>query len=209
MAKDGVALLDALAIKKAHIAGASMGGMIAQIIATNYPERTLSLTSIMATDGKPGLPFVGKPEVMAKVPPPAPDGDKTAYTERMVKVWQAIGSPGHPTDEKSLRDRIARDVDRSYCPPCEVRQMAASLFTSLEDRRAKLASIQVPTVVIHGAEDPLVPLEAGRDTAASIPDAELRVVPGMGHDLPEALIGTLADAITAAASRASAGAVRK
>jgi pimeloyl-ACP methyl ester carboxylesterase len=209
MAKDAVALLDALAIRKAHIAGVSMGGMIAQIVATNHAERTLSLTSIMATDGKPGLPFVGKPDVIAKVPPPAPDGDRKAYIERAVKVWQVIGSPGYPSDEETLLETITRDVDRAYCPACEARQAAAALFTSLEDRRARLRSIRIPTVVIHGAEDPLVPLEAGRDTAASIPGAELRVIPGMGHDLPRALIGAIAEGITAAASRARAGAAGK
>jgi pimeloyl-ACP methyl ester carboxylesterase len=202
LAKDAVGLLDALAIKKAHIAGGSMGGMIAQIVATNYPERTLSLTSMMATDGKPGLPIIAKPELLAKIPAPGPDGDKEAYIERQVKSWQTIGSPAYPTDEAVLRQRITRDVKRSYCPPCEVRQGAASLFTGLEDRRATLKSIKVPTVVIHGAEDPLVPVEAGRDVAANIPGAELRIIPGMGHDIPPELVKSVADAITAAASRA-------
>jgi pimeloyl-ACP methyl ester carboxylesterase len=203
MAKDAVGLLDALAIKKAHIAGASMGGMIAQIVATNYPERTLSLTSMMAGDGKPGVPPVAKPERMAKIPPPGPDEDKNAYTERQVKSWQAIGSPSYPTDEEILRQRVTRDLERSYCPSCEARQGAASLFTALEDRRVRLNSIQVPTVVIHGAEDPLVPVEAGRDVAANIPGAELRIIPGMGHDIPPALVRAVVDAITAAASRAT------
>lgn len=203
MAKDAMGLLDALAIKKAHIAGASMGGMIAQIVATNYPERTLSLTSMMATDGKPGLPIVAKPERLAKIPPPGPDADKKAYIERQVKSWQAIGSPAYPTDEAILRQRITRDVERSYCPPCDARQGAASLFTALEDRRGKLKTIQAPTVVVHGAEDPIVPVEAGHDAAANIPGAELRIIPGMGHDLPAALVQTVADAIAAAASRAA------
>jgi pimeloyl-ACP methyl ester carboxylesterase len=209
MAKDAVGLLDALAIKKVHIAGGSMGGMIAQIVATNYPERTLSLTSMMATDGRPGLPIVAKPELMANIPPPGPDADKKAYIERQVKTWQAIGSPAYPTSEAVLRQRITREVERSYCPPCEARQGAASLFTALEDRRAKLKLIQAPTVVIHGAEDPLVPVEAGRDVAVSIPGAELRIIPGMGHDIPPALVKTFADAITAAASRATGSMRRK
>jgi pimeloyl-ACP methyl ester carboxylesterase len=201
MARDAVALLDALAIRKAHIAGASMGGMIAQILATNYPQRTLSLTSIAATDGKPGLTVFGKPELAAKIPPPAPDGDKKAYIERQVKMWQAIGSPGYPTEEAVLRAKVTRDVERSYCPACEARQAAASLFTAMEDRRAKLKAIRAPSVILQGAEDPIVLLEAGRDVAANIPGSELRVIPGMGHDIPVALVKTVADAITAAASR--------
>jgi pimeloyl-ACP methyl ester carboxylesterase len=203
MARDAVGLLDALGIKKAHIAGGSMGGMIAQIVATDHPEHTLSLTSIMATDGKPGLPVIAKPDVTAKIPPPAPDGDKEAYIARQVKALQIIGSPAYPTDEKTLRERVVRAVQRSYYPAGEARQGAAALVTALEDRRAKLRTIKAPTVVLHGAEDPIVPVEAGRDVAANIPGAELRVIPGMGHDLPIALVNTFADAITAAASRAT------
>jgi pimeloyl-ACP methyl ester carboxylesterase len=164
---------------------------------------------MMATDGRPGLPLVAKPELMANIPPPGPDANKKAYIERQVKTWQAIGSPAYPTSEAVLRQRITRDVERSYCPPCEARQGAASLFTALEDRRAELKSIRAPTVVIHGAEDPLVPVEAGGDVAASIPAAELRIIPGMGHDIPPALVKTFADAITAAASRATGSMRRK
>jgi pimeloyl-ACP methyl ester carboxylesterase len=203
MAKDAVGLLDALAIKKAHIAGASMGGMIAQIVATTYPERTLSLTSMMATSGKPGLPIIAKPELLASIPPPGPDADKKAYIERQVKLWQAIGSPAYPTDEAVVRQRVVREVERSYCPACEARQGAASLFTGMEDRRSKLKTIRVPTVVIHGADDPLVPVEAGRDVAANISGADLRIIPGMGHEIPAALVRTVVDAITAAATCAN------
>jgi pimeloyl-ACP methyl ester carboxylesterase len=209
MAKDAVSLLEALGIKKAHIAGASMGGMIAQIVAANYPERTLTLTSMMATSGKPGLPIVATPEKMAAIPPPGPDADKDAYIARQIKVWQAIGSPAYPTDEAVLRKRIVQQVERSYCPACEARQGAASLFTGMEDRRAKLNSIQAPTVVVHGAEDPLVPVDAGRDVAANIPGAELRIIPGMGHEVPDALVKTIADAIVAAASRAAGSKQKK
>lgn len=205
MAKDAVSLLDALKIKQAHIVGGSMGGMIAQIVATNYPERTLSLTSMMATDGKPGLPIIAKPERFAGVPPPGPAVDKQAYIERLVKAWQALGSPAYPTQESVLRKRITRAVLRSYCPACEERQGAASLYTGLEDRRQKLKNITVPTMVIHGAEDPIVPVEAGRDVAANIHGAELRIIPGMGHDLPLALIKNIADAIVTVASRARSG----
>ena len=200
MADDAVGVLDALGIKKAHIAGASMGGMIAQIVATNHPEHTLSLTSMMATDGKPGLPIIANPERVSKIPTPAADGDKKAYIERQVKVWQTIGSQTYPIEEQRLLDRINRDVERSYCPACEARQGAASLYTAMEDRRLKLKTIHVPTVVIQGTEDPVIPVEAARDVAANIPGAELRIIPGMGHDMPRALVKTVADAITANAS---------
>jgi pimeloyl-ACP methyl ester carboxylesterase len=201
MAKDAVGLLGALGIKKAHIAGASMGGMIAQIIATNYPDRTLSLTSMMAPDGKPGLPIVANPQRMASIPPPNPKEDKQAYIERRIKTMQALGSPSNPVPEAELRGIVTREVERSYCPACDDRQGAASLFTTLEDRRAYLKNIHVPVLVIHGADDPLVPVEASKDVASIIPGARLLVLPGMGHDLPPSLMKTVADAIADNASR--------
>jgi pimeloyl-ACP methyl ester carboxylesterase len=201
MARDAVGLLDALGVKKAHVAGVSMGGMIAQIVATDHPKHTLSLTSIMATDGKPGLPIVAKPERLASVPPPGGADDKSAYIARQVKVYQALAGPDHPPAEADLRERVNREVERSFCPLCEARQAAAALFTAMEDRRARLNGLEVPTVVLHGADDPIVPVEAGRDVAENVPGADLRIVPGMGHDIPAALAKVVADAITAAASR--------
>jgi len=201
MAADAVGLLEALGIKQAHIAGVSMGGMIAQIVATDYPQRTLSLTTMMASDGKPGLPIIAKPERLPQIPPPGPDAGRQAYIDYQVKMRLAIAGPKYVPNEQDLIRRISRDVERSFCIPCEARQSAASLFGALEDRRAKLATIRVPTVVVHGDEDPLVPVEAGRDVAAHIPAAELRIIPGMGHDIPQALVTTVADAISAAASR--------
>jgi pimeloyl-ACP methyl ester carboxylesterase len=201
MAKDAVGLLDALKISRAHLAGVSMGGMIAQIVAASYPDRVLSLTSIMATSGKPGLPIVAKPERFAALPPPSSDMSKQAYIERQVQVTQALRSGAYPVPDARLRDRIKRDVDRAYCPPCEARQSAAALFTALEDRRSALKSITVPTVVVHGDDDPIVPLVAGKDVAESISGAELRIVRGMGHDIPESLVKAVSDAIVSAASR--------
>src|SRR5262245_26520952 len=206
MARDAGGLLDALGIKKAHIAGPSMGGMIGQIIAAEHPDRTLSLTSIMASSGKPsgkpGLP-IAKPEVIAKIPPPAPVGDKQAYIEQRIKVLQLIGSPRAPIDETILREWVTRDVERSYYPAGEARHAAASLQAAYEDRRPKLKTIKVPTVVVHGEDDPIIAVEAGRAVAANIPGAEFRLLPGLGHVFPPALDKDIADAITAAASRAT------
>jgi pimeloyl-ACP methyl ester carboxylesterase len=120
----------------------------------------------------------------------------------MVKSWQVIGSQTYSEDQHVLSEKIARDMERSYCPACEARQGAASLVPAMEDRRPKLQTIRVPTVVIQGDEDPIIPMEAARDVAASIPGAEIRVIHGMGHDLPPALVKTVVDAIVLAASRA-------
>jgi pimeloyl-ACP methyl ester carboxylesterase len=202
MAKDAVGLLDALGIQKAHIVGASMGGMIAQLVAANHPERTLSLTSIMSSTGNPALPQA-KPEAMeVLMSPAAPAGDIEAIVARGIKAWNTIGSPGYRTDEKTLREWVLRDATRSFYPVGIARQMAAIVANG--DRREKLKKVKAPTVVLHGADDPLVPVEGGKDTAASIAGAELRIVPGMGHDFPIALVKTFADAITAAAKRAGA-----
>lgn len=201
MAGDAVGLLDALGVKRAHIVGASMGGMIAQLVAINHPDRVLSLTSIMSTTGNPALPQ-GKPEAMAVLMTPAPEGDIEAAVARGINAWKVIGSPGFPTDDKILREWVTRDVRRSLYPVGVARQMAAIVANG--DRREKLKNLNVPAVVLHGGDDPLVPVEGGKDTAANIPGAELIVVPGMGHDFPIALVKTFADAISKATARAGA-----
>jgi pimeloyl-ACP methyl ester carboxylesterase len=202
MAKDAVGLMDELQIKKAHVVGASMGGMIAQIVATNYPERTLSLTSMMAPTGKPGIPFIAKPDRLATVPQPSPNEDRAAYIARRIKTMQALESPANPSSEEDLRRIVTREVNRSYCPGCDDRQGAASLFTTLEDRRTKLKSIHVPVLAIHGADDPLVPVEASKDLTEIVANARLLVLPGMGHDMPPSLMKTIANAIADNAAQA-------
>lgn len=202
MAADGMALLDALGIDKAHIAGASMGGMIVQLMAANHPEKVLSVTSIMSNTGNPDVPQ-GTDEAMGALMAPAPDPDDyEAIVARGMHTWNVIGSPGYRTPEPQLREWVERDTKRSYYPQGTIRQMAA--IVSNGDRREKLKKLNVPAVVLHGAEDPLVPVAGGEDTAKNIPGAELRVIPGMGHDFPVALVDVFADAITAAAERASA-----
>ncbi|MFN3859289.1 MAG: alpha/beta fold hydrolase [Caulobacter sp.] len=200
MAEDAVGLLDALAIDKAHIVGASMGGMIAQLVAADYPERTLSLTSIMSTTGNRQLP-PGTPEAMAALstPAPSPHDDLEGFLAHGLKTARIIGSPDH-IDEAALRERMAADVQRSYAPAGFLRQYAAVLASP--DRRPKLKGVTAPTVVIHGEIDPLVPLAGGRDTAETVPGAELVVIPGMGHDVPTVFWDQIIDAIAAVATRA-------
>lgn len=199
MAADAAGLLDALGIDRAHIVGASMGGMIAQNFAANYRERTLSLTSIMSTTGNPAVP-PAKPEAMAVLTNRPATADPEALMAFLANAARVIGSPAYPASEERLLARIRADLERSHSPTGYVRQMAA--IVAAGDRRARLAAITAPTLVIHGDADPLVSVEGGRDTAASIKGAELKIIPGMGHDLPLELVGTIADAVAGIASRA-------
>ena len=198
MAADAMGLLDALGIAKAHIVGASMGGMIAQLIAADYPARTLSLTSIMSTTGNPTLP-PAKPEAMAVLTNRPPSPDLATMIDFGVAAARIVGSPGYPQDEQRLRTRVKADFERSFAPTGFGRHIAAVVATG--DRRAKLATVTAPTLVIHGDADPLVPVEGGHDTAANIKGAELLIIPGMGHDLPLQLVEQIADAIAKVAAR--------
>jgi pimeloyl-ACP methyl ester carboxylesterase len=192
MAADGVGLLGALGIDKAHVVGASMGGMIAQHIAFSYPKRVLSLTSIMSTTGNPRLPGARKDALDVLIRRPA-STEEAVLVEHGIKIARTIGSPAYPSDETRLRARVTRDVRRSFYPAGMPRQLAAIVDDGC--RRDRLSRIAAPTLVIHGEADPLVPVEGGRDTAAHIPGARLKTFPGMGHDLPLALVDEIADAI--------------
>ncbi len=185
MAADAVGLLDALDIRRAHVMGASMGGMIAQLVAAIYPDRVLSLTSIMSSTGNLGLP-PSKPEAMAVLTTRPAGTDVETMVAHGVRSEKIIGSPGYPADETALAARVRRDYERMFYPAGPGRQLAAVVANG--DRRPVIASIKAPTMVIHGTDDPLVPVEAGRDTAATIPGALLTEVPGMGHNLPDELI---------------------
>jgi pimeloyl-ACP methyl ester carboxylesterase len=191
MAADAVGLLDALDIRRAHIMGASMGGMIAQLVAAEYPDRVLSLTSIMSSTGNPGLP-PSKPEAMAVLTSRPTGNDRETMIAHGLRAEKIIGSPGYPVSEDVMRARVERDFDRMHYPAGPGRQLAAVVANG--DRRAAIATIKAPTMVIHGADDPLVPVEAGRDTATTSAGAPITEVPGMGHNLPEALIPTVLDA---------------
>jgi pimeloyl-ACP methyl ester carboxylesterase len=183
MADDAIELLDALAIRAAHVVGASMGGMIAQTLAIRHPERVLSLTSVMSTTGEPGVAESTEAAVGVLLAPPARSRDEAM--ERAVAASRVIGSPGIPRDEQDVRDRAARAWDRGVNPAGFARQLAAVYASG--DRTPALRSIDVPTLVVHGEDDPLIPVGGGRATAAAIPGAELWTVPGLGHDLPRAL----------------------
>ena len=180
MAADAVGLLDALKIEKAHICGMSMGGMIAQSLAINYPRRVLSLTSIYSTTGNPHLPQP-KPEVMGLLLTPPPQ-DREPFVQFYLNVFRAITGPRFGLDEKWVRDTMAQAFDRSYCPQGTGRQLVAILTQS--NRKAALKGVSVPTLIIHGDADPLASVEAGKDTAEAVPGAELKIIEGMGHDLP-------------------------
>jgi pimeloyl-ACP methyl ester carboxylesterase len=191
MADDTAGLLDALGFASAHVVGMSMGGMIAQALAVHHPGRVTSLGSIMSTTGDPRVGHPS-PEVIALVmkrPPPGRDEN----IELGVRVWNAIRSPGYPFNEAQVRERVARAYDRGFYPPGLARQAAAIM--AQRDRTARLHDVRVPTVVIHGAEDPLINRSGGEATARAIPGAKLVIVPGMGHDLPEGVWGVVIDAL--------------
>ncbi|RKT02615.1 pimeloyl-ACP methyl ester carboxylesterase [Streptomyces sp. 3211.6] len=198
MAADTVGLLDALGLASAHVVGLSLGGAIGQLMAIGYPDRVRSLTSLMSTTGAPG---VGQPDpgvlgVLAG-PPPA---NREEAIERTVRAVRVMGSPGFPCDEAAERERATRAFDRDYDPLGVARQALASLASG--DRTALLAGVRVPTLVIHGNDDPVCDVSGGRATAAAVPDAELAVFEGMGHDLPRELWPEIASRITALAGRA-------
>lgn len=197
MAADAVALLDALGIDKAHIVGASMGGMIAQLVAATYPERTLSLTSIMSTTGNRRVPPARPEAFTALTTPPPANATLTDMIPHVTRIARAIGSPAYPNPEDRLVERITRDFERSFHPTGAGRQLAAIIDDGC--RRSRLKNVTAPSLVIHGVDDPLVRVEGGRDTAAHIPGARLHEIPGMGHDLPLELVDEVADAITGVA----------
>ncbi|OHD10064.1 alpha/beta fold hydrolase [Sphingopyxis sp. RIFCSPHIGHO2_12_FULL_65_19] len=192
MAADGIALLDHLDITRVHVVGVSMGGMISQHIAARYSERVLSLTSVMSTTGNRRLPRAKK-EAMQVLANRPMSGDREALIAYSVRAARVIGSPGYPSDEDRLQRRVRADFERGWYPQGVARQMAAIVADG--DRRPLLKAIKAPTLVVHGEDDPLVPLPGGRDTADNIAGARLLTIPGMGHDLPLALVDTLADAI--------------
>lgn len=202
MAADAIGLLDTLAIDRAHVVGRSMGGMIAQIMASEHPGRVLSLTSIMSSTGNPMLPQAA-PVVMALMMRPAPDpvSDEDGFLAHKLTFAHRIAGSGHAFDAEAHRLLILEETRRAHDPGGAARQIAAMAVAG--DRRSRLATITAPTLVIHGTDDPLILSACGRDTAASIPNADLMLIDGMGHDLPPALDHTVVEAINRTARRSS------
>ncbi|MFM9433605.1 pimeloyl-ACP methyl ester carboxylesterase [Janthinobacterium sp. CG_23.3] len=189
MAEDALGLLAGLRIAKAHLIGASMGGMIAQIMAARAPRRVLSLTSIMSSSGRRGLPGPTRAARNALLRGPRNPKDRDAVIAHMAKTFRTIGSPAYPTSERQLLAMMEQALQRNPSASGTARQMVAVAASG--DRSALLKTIRCPALVIHGAADPLVPLACGIDTAQSIPNAVLHVIEGMGHDLPPQLIERL------------------
>lgn len=192
MAADAVGLLDSLGIERAHMVGASMGGSIAQLIAGHFPDRTRSLVSMMSTSGRPDLAAADRDVVRAILGRPPPD-DREALIHYVVRVRQVVGSPRYPESEAAHRGLVERALARAYNPDGNDRQYAAVIASG--DRVELLQKLRVPTLVLHGEDDALLPQEHGRDTAMLVPGSEIEVYPGWGHDIPKGLIPTLVERI--------------
>jgi pimeloyl-ACP methyl ester carboxylesterase len=192
MAADAIGLLDALGIDKAHMVGASMGGMIVQIVAAQYASRTRSMVSIYSTSGRPGLP-VGKPEALAMLSAQPEGPAREQLVQHGMKLRKTIGSPGYPTPDAELRAFVEKNVDRAWYPEGSARQYLSVIASG--DRVELLKTIKVPTLVLHGEDDPLLPVECGRDVASLVPGARIETFPGWAHDFPAGMIPTVIDRV--------------
>jgi pimeloyl-ACP methyl ester carboxylesterase len=186
MADDVVGLMDALGVARAHIVGASMGGMIAQLTAINHPERTKSLVSIMSTTGRRDLPS-GNPETLSVLFRPPNGTSREDLIAASILVQKALAGSGFPSSEAEFRARAERRTDYAPFDMDGVARQSAALIVS-QPRNEDLKALRCPVLVLHGADDPVIPASGGKDTAESIPGAKLVVIPGMGHDFPPALV---------------------
>ncbi len=200
MASDAVGLLDVLGIAKAHLVGASMGGMIAQRMAAHYPERTLSLTSIMSTTGHRSLPKADSKAMRALFMKPKDPSDRESIIARNLMVRRTLQSPAYPQTDAEHRATSQRDLDRAGYRPAGVARQLAAVMTSKHTRKL-LRAVELPSLVIHGADDPLVKVACGADTAKYLPQGRLVTFEGMGHDFPEALMAEWAQLIAETAAK--------
>ncbi len=203
MVDDTAGVLDALGIARCHVVGVSMGGMIAQGLASHYPERVQSLTSIMSTTGARNLPRATPKASLAFIARPR-SRERDVVVEHLARVMRVIGSPKFPTPLPELRERIGAAYDRAYYPAGMIKQLAAIVASG--DRTDEVRRIKTPTLVIHGRDDPLVPLKNGEETARRIAGSELAIINGMGHDfgplpqITQKVLAFLGKQVTAAAS---------
>jgi pimeloyl-ACP methyl ester carboxylesterase len=186
MAGDAVGLIDALGFERAHVVGASMGGMIAQLIAINHSDRTKSLISIMSTTGRRDLP-AGNRETLSLLFRPPTSESRNDLIAASILVQKALASPGFPASEPEMRATAERRTDRAPFDAAGLARQSAALIAA-PPRNALLRQVRCPTLVLHGADDPVIPAAAAKDTAESIPGAELVIVPGMSHDFPPGLV---------------------
>ena len=201
MADDAAGVLTALGLKSAHVCGASMGGMIAQQLALNHPERARSLTLMMTDSGARGLPRPTLKVSAALLARPADPYDLDSLVDHYYRLFRLIGSPAYPGPEAWLRQVCADAVRRSNRPQGFTRQLMA--IAADTGRAAQLGRIKLPTLVLHGLADPLIPVAAAHDLAARIPGAQLELIEGMGHDLPQPLWPRFVAAIQTVAARAA------
>lgn len=201
MAADGIGLLDALRIKTAHVAGLSMGGMIVPHMATKHADRVLSMTVIMSSSGRRGLP-PGRPEAVKMLMTRPMSNDRAEILRHSMALRKAIAGSAYPENEDTLRAKVERQIDRRYYPQGVGRQYYAVVADG--DRTNLLKTVKVPTLVIHGSDDPLLPVECGRDVAASVPGAVMHEEQGMGHEIPAELCQSLAAKIAAHCKAAAA-----
>lgn len=204
LARDAVGVLDALGIDRAHVCGASMGGMIAQHLGFAHGQRVRSLTLMMTTSGHRSLPKESLKVRRAMLSRPRPASTTAQKFENVldhyVMLYGVIGSPGYPPEPQALRARIARTVKRAFRPQAVARQLVA--IAADRHRAERLPRITAPTLVLHGEGDALIPVAAAHDLARRIPGARLETIPGWGHDLPEPLWPRLADSVASIARAA-------
>lgn len=202
LADDVVLLLDHLGVQRGHILGVSMGGFIAQHLAARHPERVDTLTLVMTSTGNPALPPPSAEAQAFMAKKSSDEAGARDLVEQAIANALVICSPAYPPDPVRLRARVAAEIERAHLPSGYVRQRAAILADG--DRSAMVKGIRAPTLVIHGTADPLIPHEGGEELAALIPGAQLRLIEGMGHEIPEALAAGIAAAVAELAKRPEA-----